>query len=151
MFLNYIIAVLTITSVAVALYFYQCNHHSVAGGIEKGYLKEVPTTRKSGVSSYNKDNSHYIEPFSFSEKENPIKSLTSIIETFPRNQIIKNDGTYLHVIFWSKTFHFIDDVEFLWNKQTKKIEVRSLARCGYSDFEVNRKRLEKIRKQLYQN
>jgi uncharacterized protein (DUF1499 family) len=49
------------------------------------------------------------------------------------------------VEFRSRFFRFIDDVEFLFVRQTQVVHVRSASRLGYSDFGVNRKRIEKIR------
>jgi uncharacterized protein (DUF1499 family) len=43
---------------------------------------------------------------------------------------------------------FVDDVEFFF-PDSAVIHMRSASRVGYSDFGVNRKRLEKIR-QLFQ-
>lgn len=48
-------------------------------------------------------------------------------------------------------FRFVDDVEFYFPETTSKeiiIHVRSASRIGYSDFGVNRKRIEDIRKKL---
>jgi uncharacterized protein (DUF1499 family) len=39
----------------------------------------------------------------------------------------------------------VDDVEFLLGDGTRTIHVRSVSRVGYSDFGVNRRRVEEIR------
>jgi len=39
---------------------------------------------------------------------------------------------------------FVDDLEFYFSKENV-IQVRSASRLGYSDFGVNRKRVEKLR------
>jgi len=49
------------------------------------------------------------------------------------------------VEFRSNVFRFVDDVEFLFDREKKLIHVRSASRVGYSDLGVNRKRVEKIR------
>jgi uncharacterized protein (DUF1499 family) len=43
---------------------------------------------------------------------------------------------------------FVDDVEFLIAPEQSQIHVRSAARLGYSDFGVNRKRVEFLRAQF---
>jgi hypothetical protein len=54
---------------------------------------------------------------------------------------------YLHVEFKSKLMGFVDDVEFYF-PDSAVIHMRSASRVGYSDFGVNRRRLEKIRKRF---
>ena len=52
---------------------------------------------------------------------------------------------YIRAEFRSRIFQFVDDVEFLFENQGNVIHVKSASRTGYSDFGVNRKRVEKIR------
>jgi uncharacterized protein (DUF1499 family) len=54
-------------------------------------------------------------------------------------------GNYLHVEMRSLMFRFVDDVEFSLAASAGLIHVRSASRVGYSDFGVNRKRVERIR------
>ena len=62
-------------------------------------------------------------------------------------KIIKKDSNYLHVEFKTKIMGFVDDVEFYFPEE-KLIQIRSASRIGRSDFGVNRKRMESIRKEL---
>src|SRR5205823_4197673 len=59
--------------------------------------------------------------------------------------IVDDTETYWHVEFRSRVFRFVDDVEFVFDREKKLIHVRSASRVGYSDLGVNRKRVEKIR------
>ena len=61
---------------------------------------------------------------------------------------MEEDETYLHVEFTSRIFRFVDDVEFVFEDETKTIHFRSASRTGYSDFGVNRNRMEEIRRLL---
>lgn len=45
----------------------------------------------------------------------------------------------------SALFRFADDVEFFLDEGTSTIHMRSASRVGYSDFGVNRRRVEEIR------
>jgi uncharacterized protein (DUF1499 family) len=56
----------------------------------------------------------------------------------------ERDG-YLHATFTSRIFHFVDDVEFRLVAVDSRIHMRSASRIGYSDFGVNRKRMEQLR------
>jgi uncharacterized protein (DUF1499 family) len=62
-----------------------------------------------------------------------------------RCRIIAMDDHYIHAEFTSAFFRFVDDVEFYFDSEAKIIHMRSASRIGYSDFGVNRKRLEKLR------
>lgn len=43
---------------------------------------------------------------------------------------------------------FVDDSEFLLDRERQAIQVRSASRLGYSDLEKNRSRMEEIREQF---
>jgi uncharacterized protein (DUF1499 family) len=58
------------------------------------------------------------------------------------------DDTYLHYEFTSLLLRFVDDVEFLFDDETRTIHFRSASRTGYGDFGVNRSRMEDIRSRL---
>ena len=58
---------------------------------------------------------------------------------------IEETETYWHVEFRSLILRFVDDVEFLFDRDSQLIHVRSASRVGYSDLGVNRRRVEKIR------
>ena len=61
---------------------------------------------------------------------------------------MEDTGAYLHVEFTSAIFRFVDDVEFLFDAGSGTIHMRSASRAGYSDFGVNRRRMEAIRSQF---
>jgi uncharacterized protein (DUF1499 family) len=60
-------------------------------------------------------------------------------------KLIEEDETYLHYEFTSLLLRFVDDVEFLFDDETKTIHFRSASRTGYGDLGVNRKRMEQVR------
>lgn len=62
--------------------------------------------------------------------------------------LVDNAPPYLAAEFSSETFGFIDDVECLINNQSGVVHIRSSSRVGYSDLDVNRKRVEAIRARL---
>jgi uncharacterized protein (DUF1499 family) len=48
------------------------------------------------------------------------------------------------VEFRSVLWGFVDDVEFLFDDNARRIDIRSASRVGYSDLVVNRKGIEEI-------
>jgi uncharacterized protein (DUF1499 family) len=98
------------------------------------------------VSSQATDAEHFTEPLSFSgEATLAWQRLKSALGTESRLSIVENSGSYLHAEARSLVFRFVDDIEFVLDPEAGVIQVRSASRVGYSDFGVNRRRVERIR------
>lgn len=98
------------------------------------------------VSTQAQDEGHAIVPFRYQKTRAEAKeALKAIIRTLPRTKLVEEDETYLHYEFTSLLLRFVDDVEFLFNDDTKTIHFRSASRTGYGDLGVNRTRMEQVR------
>ena len=98
------------------------------------------------VSSENDDAGHFIDPISYAGSRDAARArLVSVLAKMPRTRIIEDDGDYIHAECRSFLLKFVDDLEFAMDAKNNLIHVRSAARLGYSDFGVNRKRVERIR------
>jgi uncharacterized protein (DUF1499 family) len=71
--------------------------------------------------------------------------MKEVIRFMPRTKLVEEDETYLHYEVTSLLFRFVDDVEFLFDDDTKTIHFRSASRTGYGDLGVNRTRMEQVR------
>ena len=92
------------------------------------------------------DREHYIAPFSFSgDPAAAWQRLRTAVLAEKRVTIVQERKGYLHAEMRSLIFRFVDDVEFSLAADADLINVRSASRMGYSDFGVNRKRVERIR------
>ena len=101
------------------------------------------------VSSQALDASHFIEPFVFSDQPaQAMQRLKKALLTEKRVSIVKEQPAYLHAEVRSLIFRFVDDVEFTLLPEQGLIHVRSAARTGHSDFGVNRRRIESIRRRF---
>ena len=99
------------------------------------------------VSSLADDTQQYIAPFSFHDTPaQAMQRLRHAVLTEPRITLVSEEGAYLHAEARSLVFRFVDDLEFLLVPTESLIQVRSAARTGYSDFGVNRRRIERIRR-----
>ena len=99
------------------------------------------------VSTKAEDAGHAIAPFRYQTTRAEAKeALKAIIRSLPRTKLVEEDETYLHYEFTSFLLRFVDDVEFLFEDETKTIHFRSASRTGYGDLGVNRRRMEDIRK-----
>ena len=92
------------------------------------------------------DTRHVIAPFSYRKSQAEAKeALKAALATLPRTKLVEEDEAYLHYEFTSLLLRFVDDVEFLFDDETKTIHFRSASRTGYGDLGVNRRRMEEIR------
>lgn len=99
------------------------------------------------VSTQARDQEHSIAPFRYQRSKTEAKeALKGVILSLPRTRLVEENETYLHYEFTSLLLRFVDDVEFLFDDEAKTIHFRSASRVGHSDFGVNRRRMEEIRK-----
>ena len=108
-------------------------------GVKENKLTPCPASPNC-VSSFEDNNTHKIQPIAAS-----LDQITQVIVTLTSANIVDASENYLHVEFTSRIMRYIDDVEFLYDKDENITHVRSASRIGYSDFGVNRKRIERIR------
>lgn len=103
------------------------------------------------VSSLAKDQGHHIRPMPVDVgPDEAFEILKRALATEPRVRIVeeRKDQWYLHVEATSLIFRFVDDLEFQLDPAEKLLHVRSASRVGYSDFGVNRRRVERLRDAL---
>ena len=98
------------------------------------------------VSTQAQDLGHAIAPFRYRKSRAEAKeALKELVRSLSRTKLVEEDESYLHYEFTSLLFRFVDDVEFLFDDDTKTIHFRSSSRTGYGDLGVNRKRMEQVR------
>ncbi len=115
-------------------------------GVHDGKLAPCPNTPNC-VSSQTDDDAHRMAPIPFDgDADEALARLKAALDAQPRTTIIYTNGDYLHAECVSLLFRFVDDVEFLVDRDAKVIHFRSASRVGRSDLGVNRKRMETIRK-----
>ena len=95
------------------------------------------------------DSRHHIAPYPYSRPRPDAKAvLKAVVGGLPRTKLVDESDTYLHYEFTSLLLRFVDDVEFVFDDETKTIHFRSASRTGYGDFGVNRRRMEDIRSRI---
>lgn len=123
-------------------------------GLVEGELLPCPNTPNCVNSQINNKEENQIAPITYLGTLVEAHARTvEKLESEKRAKIRTIDSNYIHVEFTSAFFHFIDDVEFNFvelHSGKTVIHVRSASRIGYSDFGVNRKRIERIRSEYYQ-
>ena len=116
-------------------------------GVSNGILTPCPKSPNC-VSSQATDEKHRIEPLKYTgSRKNSKDKLLQVIRSIKRGKVVTEEKKYIHVEFRSALWRFTDDVEFYFDDNSKTIQVRSAARLGSYDLGVNRKRIERIRKE----
>lgn len=119
-------------------------------GVANGQLSPCPDSPNC-VSSMTTKDGHFMEPIALGS-ESPEASLEKLREiiagNFPRATLIEQQDDYLRYEFRTLIFRFVDDVEFLLQRQQKVIHFRSASRVGRSDLGQNRKRIAEIKKRM---
>ena len=115
-------------------------------GVRDGRLAPCPDAPNC-VSSQADDAAHRMEPIPFNgDADAALARLRAVLAARPRTAVVEADGDYVHVECTSLLFRFVDDVEFVVDREKKVIHFRSASRVGRSDLGVNRQRMEEIRK-----
>lgn len=134
--------------VSVLLIQSACTGNKVTTGIVNNRLTPCPDSPNC-VSSDATDEKHHVEPYRLkAAPQDTWHGLRIVVMEQKRVKLITFEESYLHVEFRSAVFRFVDDTEFQLRASEGIIAVRSASRLGYSDFGVNRERVERIREAL---
>ena len=117
-------------------------------GAKDGRLAACPASPNC-VSSQAGDERHRITPLAFSgDPDAAFDRLKQVLTRRKDTTVIEEQAGYLRVEL--RTTFFVDDGEFLLDRERRVIQVRSASRLGYSDLGKNRSRMEEIREQFAQ-
>lgn len=112
-------------------------------GVKSGLLVACPSSPNC-VSSQVADERHSIAPLTFSgDPDAAFARLATLLKNRADTKFIAEADSYLRVEFRMR--FFVDDGEFLLDRERKIIHLRSASRIGYSDLGKNRNRVEEIR------
>jgi uncharacterized protein (DUF1499 family) len=117
-------------------------------GVRAARLAPCPSSPNC-VCSDDADTQHAIEPFRLdAPAAQAWAAAREAVLAQPRTTIVTEDPDYLHAECTSAVFGYVDDLELHLRAEDGIIAVRSASRLGYSDFGVNRKRVERLRSAL---
>ena len=115
-------------------------------GVRDGRLAPCPATPNC-VCTRAEDAGHRIAPLTYEgAAADALARLRRVVIVRPGVRLVAETETYLRAEFVSRVFRFVDDVEFLLDPERRVIHFRSASRAGRSDFGVNRRRMEGIRR-----
>ncbi|MBC7983635.1 MAG: DUF1499 domain-containing protein [Candidatus Obscuribacterales bacterium] len=125
-----------------------CSSQPASSLQSDGKLTACPT-QPHCVGSYETDAKHQIAALQIQgDAALAWAALKAHVTQLPRTEVVADKGDYMHVVFTTRLMRFKDDAEFRLQTDRSEIAVRSSSRVGYSDMNVNRKRLEAIRTAL---
>ena len=97
------------------------------------------------VSSHSENNKPRMQPIAYSgDARDAQRRLEDIVRGLPRATIVESTPDYFAAEFRSLIFRFVDEAQFIFDEERHLIHFRSGARTGYSDFGVNRARMDGI-------
>ncbi len=113
---------------------------------EKPIFPECPSTPNC-VSSLAADPARRVDPFPLrGTPEQSMERLAGIVRSLPRVTVTSSSGEAIRAEVRS-LLGFVDDLQFALSPDRTVIHVRSAARSGTWDLGVNRRRVERIRRE----
>ena len=114
-------------------------------GVTGGKLAGCPA-KPNCVSTQASAGLHKIEPFRFTgPAAAAMSAIKAALARHPNAHVVTETADYLHVEFTTRLLRYVDDVEFHIDEANRVVHFRSASRVGYSDWGVNRKRMESLR------
>ncbi|MGO3345223.1 MAG: DUF1499 domain-containing protein [Marinomonas sp.] len=119
-------------------------------GVTAGLLKPCPTSPNCVSSQAEKsDEGHYIAPIIYHNNRMDTQlAIESYFLDLGNAHIITSQLGYVHVQVKTAWLGFIDDLEFYLPEADSVVHIRSASRVGYSDLDVNRERIKKLKRYL---
>jgi uncharacterized protein (DUF1499 family) len=138
----YIPVLLLVASLALV----SCSGNSPANlGVSGSGMAPCPSSPNC-VSSDALDSDHRVFPLMLAV---PAADAWPVVRDFvsklPRTRIVHEKPGYLHAECRSALLGFVDDLELDLRSSEGIVAIRSASRLGYSDFGVNRRRVEALR------
>jgi len=112
-------------------------------------LKPCPRTPNCVATGPGGRPDQRMEPIPYRDPSAARARLRAILRELTRTRVVEDDldrSGYLHAEVCSALLRFVDDVEFAFDDGAGRLCFRSASRLGRSDFGVNRRRMEAIRR-----
>lgn len=117
-------------------------------GLVDGALTPCPAWPRC-VSSQARDPDKQVAPLRLVDSRNATwEQVKTLVDNMPRTRVVSAHDNYLHAEVTSPWGVYTDDLELLRTPASTTVQVRSSARLGYYDFQVNRERVEMLRQRL---
>lgn len=139
----------TLAVVLIGYMFYKNNSMPSYLGVDDGQLSRMPST-PNAVSSQTKIPEKQVQPIAFDDLATAKARALAALKTLGRNEVVTDNGDYVHAVFTTPLMRFHDDVELYFDADNGVMHYRSQSRTGYSDAGVNRARYNEFVKAFQQ-
>ncbi len=120
-------------------------------GVHDGKLSGPKKRTPNSVVSEGIEPTHpaYIAPIAFTgDPRAAMAKLLTVLQAMKDVTLVKAEETYVYAEFRTPKMRYVDDFEARLDASASVIHVRSASRLGKRDFNVNRNRVEAIRKRF---
>jgi uncharacterized protein (DUF1499 family) len=118
------------------------------GSLVDGHFAPCPSAPRC-ASSQDTDDRHAIAPFALTSGiAEAWPKIVQAVRSMPRTKIVEQYNYVVHAEVDSRSHLFTDDLELFWDPAASRVQIRSSARIGYYDYDVNRERIDKLRRTL---
>ena len=101
------------------------------------------------LSSQTEENKNFVIPFKIKSTPNEAwKDLKNKLHHYSRITITHETPTTIHAEATSLVFKFVDNMDFILDKEQNMIYIQTSSRSAHSDFGVNIKRIDILRAEL---
>jgi uncharacterized protein (DUF1499 family) len=145
-----LLAVILVIAVLVGLFMLgKSSRDGQAPGLVDGRLARCADKPNCVCSEYRDQAQQYIEPQAIAaqDAEEVVSRLRRVIVE-AGGSIRSERADYLAATFTSSWFGFVDDLEVRFDREASLLHFRSASRVGYSDLDVNRKRVEMLQRRF---
>lgn len=117
-----------------------------SAGLIDGRLRPCPRSSNCACSEESGPSGTASISFDGSGEEALARLARAIVDTGGMIETAETDpGNYLHALYVTSFFGFIDDVEARWDRARGILHLRSASRVGLNDRGLNRRRLSSLR------
>lgn len=161
-----LLSIIVVVFTAIIIYFFVLAYLSKSNqplGMVDNMLAPCPQKPNCVCSEYSDDVAHFVMPINVGASvstlpHTPDDILIMVKEAVvalggklqPDSQKQQVSGFYLAATFTSSFFGFIDDVELRFDIEHNVLHLRSASRVGHSDFNANRKRINRLKENINQ-
>jgi uncharacterized protein (DUF1499 family) len=120
-------------------------------GVHEGKLSGPKKRTPNSVVSEGIESTHpaYIAPIAFTgDPRAAMAKFLTVVQSMKDVTLIKAEESYVYAEFRTPKMRYVDDFEARLDAAASVIHVRSASRLGKRDFNVNRNRVEALRKRF---
>jgi uncharacterized protein (DUF1499 family) len=120
-------------------------------GVHDGKLSGPKKRTPNSVVSEGIEATHpaYVAPLAFTgDPRAAMAKFLTVLQSMKNVTLVKAEETYVYAEFRTPKMRYVDDFEARLDATASVIHVRSASRLGRRDFDVNRNRVEALRKRF---